>query len=210
MRVAVYTRVSTDRQDTAAQLPALERLCDARGWIDRDVFSETESGTKARPVLDDLCDRAKRGQYGAIVVWALDRLGRNMYDVIDRVRALDTAHVRVASYCEPWLDTGGPARDLLLSIFAWVGQQERNRLRERTCAGLARARAKGRRLGRPPVADPAAVCALRAQGCSWAVIARELGCTVAAARGAAERATRLAENGGPNRAPPSDGEEIAK
>lgn len=150
MRAGVYVRVSTERQDAANQLPALRMLCTARGW-EVDVREEVESGAKARPVLDALCDDACRGKLGAIVVWALDRLGRNLWEVVARVRRLQVANVRVVSVCEPWLEQEGPARDLLLFIFSWVAEQERRRLIERTHAGLARARAKGKTLGRPRV-----------------------------------------------------------
>ena len=193
-RSAIYARVSTDQQDTAVQLPSLERLCAARDWPAPAIHTEVESGARARPVLDDLCTRAVRGEYRVIVVWALDRLGRSMFEVIDRVRALDAAGVRLVSYQEPWLDTGGPARDLLLSIFAWVADQERQRLIERTLAGMARARARGRLPGRPPKADGELVRRLRADGGSWRAIARVLGCSTGAVRRAAERAAR-AEKG---------------
>lgn len=147
-RCAAYLRVSTDRQETQNQRPALERLAAARGF-ELEFFEETASGAKTRPVLEQLTNRARRGEFAAVLVWAIDRLGRSMPDVVDRVRALDAAGVAVISHQEPWLDTTGPTRPLLLSIFAWVAEQERARLRERTRAGLARARAQGKRLGRP-------------------------------------------------------------
>jgi DNA invertase Pin-like site-specific DNA recombinase len=65
------------------------------------------------------------------------------------VLALDRAGVQLVSVREPWLDTGGPVRDLLLAIFSWVAEQERRRLAERTKAGLARVREHGSRSGRP-------------------------------------------------------------
>jgi putative DNA-invertase from lambdoid prophage Rac len=168
-RCAAYLRVSTDRQETSNQRPALERLAAAR---DLDVvwFEETASGAKARPVLDDLCQRARQGEFSTLLVWAVDRLGRSMFETIDRVRQLDAAGVRVVSHQETWLDLGGPCRGLLLGVFSWVAEQERDRLRERTKAGLVRARAQGKRLGRPkasPLALEAAL-ALLARGANLA------------------------------------------
>lgn len=146
---ACYLRVSTDRQDASNQRPELERLCAARGWSPR-WYEETASGAKARPELERLCDDARRGAVSVVAVWALDRLGRNMGETFARVAALDAAGARVVSVREAWLDTGGPVRSLLLAIFAWVAEQERTRLIERTRAGLDTARRRGVRLGRPP------------------------------------------------------------
>lgn len=154
MRAGIYLRVSTDRQDTENQRPELEQLCEARRWS-AELHEEIESGAKVRPVLDELCNQAVRGHVGAIVVWSLDRLGRNAVEVIGRVERLLTANVRLVSIREPWLEQDGPARQLLLFIFAWVAEQERRRLIERTNAGLVKARAAGRIGGRRRAdADP--------------------------------------------------------
>jgi putative DNA-invertase from lambdoid prophage Rac len=160
VNAAAYCRVSTDRQDTTNQRPALEALARQRGW-GLTWFEETASGAKARPVLDDLTARARRGEYAVLVVWAIDRLGRSTWEVCDRVRALDAAGVAVVSHQEPWLDTSGPTRTLLLAVMSWVAEQERARLRERVHAGLNRARRQGKRLGRPR-ASPLALAAAAA------------------------------------------------
>jgi DNA invertase Pin-like site-specific DNA recombinase len=176
VKAAIYLRVSTERQDTANQAPALEALARQRGF-EVEWHEETASGAKARPILDQLCARGKRGEVQALIVWSIDRLGRNMPEVVDRVRQLDAARVLVISHAEPWLAVDGPARELLLSIFAWVSQFERQRLRERTLAGLARARAQGRVGGRPP-ASPLALAAaeaLHAGGLSLTKAARRVG-----------------------------------
>lgn len=143
MKAAAYVRVSTDRQEHANQRPALEAMARQRGWGELEWFEEVASGAKARPVLEDLTARARRGEYQVLVVWALDRLGRSTWDTIDRVRALDAAGVVVVSHKEPWLDTGGPTREVLLFFMSWVAEQERTRLRERVQAGLLRARTAG-------------------------------------------------------------------
>jgi DNA invertase Pin-like site-specific DNA recombinase len=84
--------------------------------------------------------------------------------------------VRLVSVQEPWLDTGGPVRDLLLAIFSWIAAQERARLRERTRAGLERARAQGKQIGRPRAkVDVAKAIALLDGGMSFRQVARELG-----------------------------------
>jgi DNA invertase Pin-like site-specific DNA recombinase len=189
-KAACYLRVSTDRQDHANQRPDVERLAAARGLeLDGRVYEEVESGAKAdRPVLRALMEFARRGGFRVLVIWSIDRLGRSMWGAIDDLRELDRLGVRVISVQEPWLDTTGPMRDLLLAIFAWLAQHERDRLRERTKAGLARARAQGKRLGRPPVArpDPGKVRALRETGASWARVAAVVEASVWACRRAGE------------------------
>lgn len=150
MNAAIYLRVSTEKQDAQVQEPALVKLCAARGWSGVPVYSETASGAKERPTLDKLCERARRGEYQVIVVWALDRLGRDLWEIIGRVRSLWAAGVRVVSLNDAWIEgADGPVRDLLLMLLAWVATFERQRLRERTRAGLAAAKAKGRVGGRP-------------------------------------------------------------
>lgn len=156
MRAALYVRVSTDRQDATAQLPDLERMATARDW-EWEVRSEVESGAKRRPELERLLDDARRGAVHVIAVWALDRLGRSMQETVARVLELDRLGVQVVSVREPWMDSGGPTRPLLLAIMAWVAEQERTRLIERTRAGIERARKQGKRLGRPPATDKRAI-----------------------------------------------------
>lgn len=168
MRAAVYLRVSTEKQDEKNQEPDCLRVCAARGW-EPFVLREKESGaTMNRPVWNQVMDEAHRGRIGAVVVWSIDRIGRSMFELIDDVRELDRVGVQVVSVKETWLDTGGPARDLLLPIFAWVAHQQRTKLRDQTRAGLARARAAGRVGGRRWTNIPPA---------SWDIVAagRELG-----------------------------------
>lgn len=150
-RAALYLRVSTSdgRQTTANQLPGLERLAAARGF-EVVTYEEQESAVKARPVLDRLLADVRAGRVQAVVVWALDRLHRSMVGSITTVLEFDRLGVPVVSLKESWLDTSGPVRSLLVAIFGWVAEQERTRLIERTKAGLDRARAQGKRLGRPP------------------------------------------------------------
>lgn len=148
-RAALYLRVSTERQTTENQRDEVERLARARGFESLHWYEEQESAAKRRPVLERLMNDARRGQQEAVVVWALDRLDRSMVGAVTRLLELDRLGVRVLSVREPWLDTAGPVRQLLVAIFGWVAEQERARLIERTRAGLDRARREGVKLGRP-------------------------------------------------------------
>ena len=146
---AVYHRVSTAGQSPANQGPECARLARARGLSIVRVYNEWGSAGGRRPVFDDMLDDARRGEFRVLIVWALDRFGRSMVGNVRLLLELDRLGVTVISVREPWLDTGGPVRDLLVSIFSWVAEQERTRLGERTRAGLERARARGAALGRP-------------------------------------------------------------
>ena len=150
-KAAVYVRVSTEKQTAANQLAETEALARARG-LEPVVYGETASAAaKSRPEFDRMMRDAKAGKVSAVVVWALDRLHRSMTGTVRDVTELHRIGVRVLSVREPWLDTESPTTPLLLAIFGWVAEQERTRLRERTKAGIERARAAGKTLGRPRV-----------------------------------------------------------
>lgn len=153
-RAVVYLRVSTRDQTLANQLPDLERLAAARDFQIVATYQDEESGIKRRPGLDRLLADAKRHRFDLVLVWALDRFGRRMGETVSLVLELERIGVEILSAREPWLDTTGPVRSLLVSVFAWVAEQERTRLVERTNAGLARARARGIKLGRPKARIP--------------------------------------------------------
>lgn len=87
-----------------------------------------------------------------MLIWALDRLSREgIARMTGYLEKFKLAGVRVLSHQEPWLDTAGPVSELLQAVFAWIAKQERQRIRERVMAGLERAKAKGKKLGRPGV-----------------------------------------------------------
>ncbi len=149
---AAYIRVSTDRQTVENQKAEVLQLCRARGYAPI-IYEEVESAAKARPVLDGLMADVRAGRVQAVVVWALDRLHRSMTGAINMVLECDRLGVPVLSVREGWLDTSGPVRPLLVAIFGWVAQQERERLIERTKAGIERARREGKTIGRPPASQ---------------------------------------------------------
>lgn len=205
MKAAVYLRVSSKdgRQDEANQEPDCARLCAARGW-DPVFYREQESGAKKRPVWAAVLEAARRGEVGAVVFWALDRTGRTRVQVAHDLGELCRWNVAVTSVQDGWLDQPpGPLRDLLLQIMGWVAEGERRRLIERTRAGLDRAKAQGRKGGRPRTSPAAAERVLSARGKhpTWGLkaIARATGVpktTVKAilARGGAENVSQLGDS----------------
>lgn len=154
MKAAIYTRVSTDKQDSTNQMPQLENLCHDRGWDIVDIYSEDETAWKdghqheLSRLLDIVKSRQKR--YDIVLCWALDRMTRQGPAAI-----LSLAHtfllygVRLISYQESWTETPGGTSDLLFSIYGWIAQQESKHRSERTKAALAKKKAAGMKLGRP-------------------------------------------------------------
>ncbi len=179
-RAGVYLRVSTPEQETQNQLPALLQLCAARGW-EPDVREEVESGKKARPVLDALCADAHRGKVGAIVIWKLDRLGRNKLEAAVRIaRLLAIPKLALVSYQETWIEQPSAVRSLMVDIFTWQAEDEHRNIVERTRAALGRiqrgesATKSGKPIGRPRRLDDdqvAQALQLQRDGCSLTEIA---------------------------------------
>jgi DNA invertase Pin-like site-specific DNA recombinase len=156
-----YVRVSTEQQTAANQLADVRRLAAARGLKIARVWEETESGAKRRPVQEAMLRDLRAGKARALIVWSLDRIGRQMGDTIRLVLELDALNVRLCSVQEGWLDTDGPVRRLLVAIFAWVAEQERARLLERQAAARARLEREGRHWGRPLRISDAQLAAMR-------------------------------------------------
>ena len=186
---ACYLRVSTDRQDHANQRPDVLRLAETRGFdIGDRIYEETESTKKKRPVFAEMMNAARRGEFRALVFWSLDRFGRTFWETVSDIKELDRIGVTVLSCKEPWFDTTGPVRDLLLAIFAWVANHERDRLSERTKSGMQRARERGTKSGKPIgrplilLPDRRQVSILAKRGLSLGEMAAELNCSVWAVR----------------------------
>jgi DNA invertase Pin-like site-specific DNA recombinase len=155
MKVAIYARVSTMDQEPENQLIELRRYVEARGWtiaveyVDRGV-----SGAKdRRPALDQMLADAKRRKLDVVVCWRLDRLGRNLKHLVTLLEDLQSLGVAFVSLGEG-IDCTTPAGKLQLHILAALAEFERERIRERVMAGLARARTQGKRLGRPKALVP--------------------------------------------------------
>jgi len=139
-----YARVSTNAQDEALQVDALQRAAVHRIFIDR-----ASGSVQDRPGLTSALECARRGD--SLVVWRLDRLGRSLRHLIDVVHELEQRGVALVSLTEQ-IDTSTPGGRLIFHVFASLAQFEKELIRERTSmAGLAAARARGRVGGRPTV-----------------------------------------------------------
>jgi len=136
-----YARVSTKDQNLNLQLDALQQAgCEK-------IFKEKMSGASAdRPELLKLLEHVREGD--VIVIWKLDRLGRSLKHLVEIVNDLMSKQVGLLSLNDP-IDTTTPQGRLTFNIFASLAEFEREVIRERTKAGLAAARSRGRQGGRP-------------------------------------------------------------
>jgi putative DNA-invertase from lambdoid prophage Rac len=148
VNAAIYARVSTTDQTCDNQLLELRRYCAARGWQAVEYVDTGVSGAKdRRPALDRLMADARRRKVDTVIVWRLDRFGRNLRHLITAIEELNAAGVSFVSMGEN-IDTASPTGRLLLGIMGSFAEFERERIRERIHAGLARARRQGQKLGR--------------------------------------------------------------
>ena len=155
MRVALYLRVSTDRQSVENQRRELLTYVQARGWtLTREYIDEAVSGVRERrPGLDELLADARRRRFDSVLVWSLDRVGRSLRHLLTVIDELQSVNVSLVALRDG-IDLASASGRLQLAVLGALSQFERDRLRERTIAGLQRARAQGKRLGRPRVVPP--------------------------------------------------------
>ncbi|MDG1808919.1 MAG: recombinase family protein [Pirellulaceae bacterium] len=143
-RLVGYARVSTDDQDLSLQIDALTK----QGIPANSIFMDKISGAKTeRPGLNECLKSLQPGDI--LVVWRLDRLGRSMRHLITLVEDLRNKGIGFRSVSEGAIDTTCASGELIFNIFSALAQFERRLIQERTKAGLAAARARGRMGGRP-------------------------------------------------------------
>jgi len=176
MRTAIYSRVSTDKQDSTMQLEELRAYCQRRQWEIASEYSDTMTGSKeSRPALNRLLGDAKRRKFDAVLVYRYDRFARSLRQLVNALAEFDALGIHFVSLHEG-VDTSTPNGRLVFGIFASIAEFERELIRSRVRSGLAAARAKGKRLGRPRVpVDAARITHLRTQGRTVREIADELG-----------------------------------
>ena len=152
---ALYLRVSTSDQHCENQRRELAAYCSARGWtIAREYADEGVSGSRAdRPALNELRKDARRRLFDTVLCWRLDRAGRSLAHLIAFVQELQDRGIGFASLNEG-IDFNTASGKLQFALLAALAEFEKDRLKERVHAGIARARAQGKRLGRQPYAIP--------------------------------------------------------
>jgi DNA invertase Pin-like site-specific DNA recombinase len=186
MKIAIYARVSTTKQDNENQLAQLHEFAAKQGWEVFDNYVDQESGsTSDRAEFQRMFADASKRKFDLVLFWALDRFSREgVLDTLQHFNRLESCGVAYKSYTEPFFDSCGVFKDAVVAIMATLAKQERVKRAERTRAGLAVARAKGKVLGRPVTvtASKSEIVRLRAQGHSLRAIGRSLGISVRSVR----------------------------
>jgi len=181
MRAAIYARVSTrDKgQDADLQLRELREYAKQRSWtVTSEYVDEGVSGSKdSRRELNRLMLDAKKRRIDCVLVWKLDRFGRSLKHLVNALAELEAVGVSFVSLREAF-DLTTPAGRLMFGVVAAMAEFERDLIRERVKAGIANAKAKGRRVGRQPVfIDRSRLAAMRSEGYTIRAIAYTLGCS---------------------------------
>lgn len=182
-RVAFYVRVSTDGQTVDNQLQVLQEVAERHGWNVVHTFKdEGISGAKGRdkrPGLDALQKGIARKDFDLIAAWSVDRLGRSLQDLIALMNDMKDKSVDLYLH-QQGLDTSTAAGRAMFQMLGVFAEFERAMIQDRVKAGLERAKAQGKTLGRPKVADDekhAAIRQARAEGKTIRAIATEFNIT---------------------------------
>jgi DNA invertase Pin-like site-specific DNA recombinase len=180
MKVALYLRVSTKGQTVENQRRELEAVAARSGWevvaTYKDAGISGAKGRDKRPGLDRMMRDATRRQFDMIAAWSVDRLGRSLQDLAGTLSELHTLGIGLYLHQQA-LDTTTPAGKAMFQMMGVFAEFEREMIRERVNAGLARAKADGKRLGRPPVGEATVrrIGELRAEGMGMVKIGKTLG-----------------------------------
>lgn len=179
MKTALYARVSTrDKQTPQNQLDQLRAYAQARGleivaeYVDRDCGERDD-----RSELQRMLHHAVHGRFQLLLFWSLDRISRGgVRKTLEILDLISSCQVKFRSLKQPEIDTSGPWGTVIVAIFAAMAQVELELLRERTRAGVARARAQGKKIGRPRrVLSLDRIEQLSADGAGLRAIARQVG-----------------------------------
>jgi DNA invertase Pin-like site-specific DNA recombinase len=177
MKVALYLRVSTTDQDPETQGREVRSFVEAHCWDVAETYQDIGvSGARARrPALDQLLKDAWGGRFEAVVVWDLSRIARSTLHALELLRELEQMKARLIAVKQTF-DTDTPLGKAFFTLATMFAELERSIRIERVRAGMARARAEGKRIGRPArFVDPVQLERLRAEGQSIRQIARRLG-----------------------------------
>jgi DNA invertase Pin-like site-specific DNA recombinase len=155
-RVAFYLRVSTDGQTTDNQRLELEKVAKQRDWEIVTVFDDNgvsgSKGREHRKQFDEMIKDATRGKFDLVAAWSVDRLGRSLQDLVNFMSELHAVGCDLYLH-QQGVDSTTPAGKAMFGMCGVFAEFERTMIQERVKAGLERARAMGKRIGRPKISD---------------------------------------------------------
>lgn len=176
-KVVAYLRVSSADQSTFMQRAELEQYAVSRGW-DLTVHEEHATGTSTekRPVWHRVMREARERKFDLLLVWRLDRWARSLADLVNSLQELNDLGVQFVSLRDH-IDMTSPTGRLMVHILGAFANFEAEIIKERVRAGIAAAKARGQRLGRPPRLDKYLILTMRQQGMTLGQIAKHLNTT---------------------------------
>lgn len=173
-RIACYCRVSTLDQSVDLQKREILEYVRARGWSDVAFYEDQATGTTTnRPQFRRLIDDARSRRIDLVICWKMDRMARSLKDLVNTLQEFTDLGVSFIALRDN-IDLTTSAGKLMANIIGAFAEFEVNLIRERVRSGLANAKAKGKRLGRPKSRNDAEIIQLRAQGMSIRQIAKQL------------------------------------
>ena len=193
-RVALYIRVSTKEQTTENQRIELLEICRRNNYEVVEIYDETVSGTKDlkdRPELKRLLKEASQKKFEKLIIWSVDRLGRNLKNIIGVLSTLHESGIEVFSY-KQGIDTSTTMGRSFMAITGIFAEIENDLRKERQSIGIKRAIAQGAKFGRKPKVNDRIrdeVVTLRSEGMSYRNIGKELGLTATTVQRAYRQAT---------------------
>src|SRR3954452_14744457 len=153
-RAVIYLRVSTQDQTTANQERELRQIAGRVGYdivkVYKDHGISGAKGRDKRPQFDAMCRDAAKRQFDVVMAWSVDRLGRSLQDLVGFLSELHALRIDLFLH-QQGLNTATPAGKAMFQMMGVFAEFERAMIQERVRAGLARAKAEGKRLGRPPI-----------------------------------------------------------
>jgi len=179
-KVAIYARVSTDKQTCENQLLELRIIAKRMGYevvsefIDNGISGS--KGREGRPALDLMMKSATQRKFDMIMCWSIDRLGRSLQNLVEILNELQSMRIDLF-FLQQGMDTTTPSGRMIFSVFGAIGEFERNLIRERVIAGQKRAVANGVKIGRPSKMNEgmrSAIQLLREKGMGIKQIAKQL------------------------------------
>jgi len=177
-RAAIYVRVSTDHQTVENQLQELRNVAERRGWEVVETYQDAgisgAKGRKDRPGLDQMLKDASKGKFNVVMVWAIDRLGRSLVDLLGTIQHLEACGADLFIDKQN-IDTTSPMGKLMFQVCGAFAEFERSMIVSRIHAGLRRAEKEGKKFGRPKIdqAKERAVQKALAKGDSMRKAARD-------------------------------------
>lgn len=149
-KVAIYVRVSTEKQEAENQLIQLREYCDKSNYTIFKEYVDIISGKEnSRPAYDEMFIEAHQKKFDLLLFWDLSRFSRaGTLFTLQKLKELENLNIDWESYSEPYLKSVGQFKDVVLSVLSTVARIEREKISERTKAGLERARRKGSPIGK--------------------------------------------------------------